>query len=436
MGTTGMTTIRLDYGRDGLAVEVPERNLIKVLRIRPADPLADPERSVAESLLHPIGCEPLGDLAAGKRTACIAVCDITRPVPNRIVLPPILRAIEKAGIAREDILLLIATGLHRPNEGGELLEMLGPEIVRDYRVENHVARDAASHVSLGLTEGGTPAYVDRRFVEADLHIVTGFIEPHLMAGFSGGRKLICPGLASVETARVFHGPVLMAHADAREGRIEGNPVHAEALAVARMARVDFAVDVALDEARRTVGVFSGELEASHRAGVAFVRKTVTDETPRLADIVVTTAAGHPLDATLYQAVKGATAAASVVREGGTIILAAECREGLGGEEFCRLLREYGDMEAFAKRLWDSDFFFIDQWQYQKLSQAAAKADVLLASGGLPADARSHVPIPLYETVETALQDALKKHGPDAGVVVIPAGPNVLARCGGDNTRDE
>ena len=422
-----MTTIRLDYGREGMNIEVPERNLIKVLRIRPAEPLADPERAVEDSLLHPIGCEPLAELARGKRSACIAVCDITRPVPNRIVLPPILRALEEAGIARENILLLIATGLHRPNEGDELLEMLGPEIVRNYRVENHVARDEASHVELGITDAGTPIRVDRRFVEADLHIVTGFIEPHLMAGFSGGRKLVCPGLASVKTVRVFHGPALMAHDDAREGCIEGNPVHAEALAAARMARADFAVDVALDEARRMVGVFSGELEASHRAGIDFVRKTVGDETPRPADIVITTCAGYPLDATLYQAVKGATAALPAVKEGGTIILAAECREGLGGKEFCRLLREHGDMDAFAKRLWDADFFFIDQWQYQKLSQAAAKANVVLVSDALPADARPYVPIPLYETVDAALQDALKKHGPDAGIVVIPAGPNVLAR---------
>ena len=350
-----MKTIRLDYGRDGLHVEVPEQNLIKVLQISPAEPLTNPEHSVGKSLLHPIGCEPLSAMAQDKRSACIAICDITRPVPNRIVLPPILRALEKAGIARENILLLIATGLHRPNEGSELLEMLGPEIVRDYRVENHAARDLASHVYLGLTEGGTPAYVDKRFVEADLHIVTGFIEPHLMAGFSGGRKLICPGLASVETVRTFHGPPLMGHANSREGCIKGNPVHVESLAVARMARVDFGVNVALDESRQMVGVFSGELEESHLAGVEFVRNTVSDETPRLADIVITTAAGHPLDASFYQAVKGATGALPVVKEGGTIILVAECREGLGGEEYRQLLCEYAvGIEIHGQRLLVAD----------------------------------------------------------------------------------
>ena len=431
-----MKSIRLDYGRDGLHVQVPERDLIKVLRISPVEPLTNPERSVEESLLYPIGCVPLGDMARNKRSACIAICDITRPVPNQIVLPPILGTIEKAGIAREDILILIATGLHRPNEGSELLAMVGPEIVRDYRVENHVARDFASHVYLGLTKGETPAYVDKRFVEAELHIVTGFIEPHLMAGFSGGRKLICPGLASVQTVKAFHGPTLMDHVNAREGCLEGNPVHAESLAVARMARVDFAVSVALDETRNMVGVFSGELEESHLTGVDFVRKTVTDETPRPADIVITTAAGHPLDATFYQAVKGATAALPVVRDGGTIILVAECLEGLGGEEFRQLLREYPDLDAFEKRLWDDEFFVIDQWQYQKLSQAARKAEVVLVSHGLPADMKTCVPIPVFATVEAALKDALKKHGPDAGIVVIPSGPNVLARCRGDNIPNE
>ena len=418
--------IQVDYGRQGMWVDVPAEDLVKVLRMHPAEPLAEPEAAVREALKQPIGTPPLAELARGRKTACVVVSDITRPVPNPLLLPPILETLEASGIDREHITILVATGLHRPNEGAELVELVGDFVAGNYRVVNHVARDEDSHVFLGTTSGGTPAYVDRRFVEADLHVVTGLIEPHLMAGFSGGRKVVCPGLISVETIRVFHGPRLLAHEKAREGILEGNPVHREALEVARLARVDFAVDVALDEQRRLVGVFAGELEASHLAGVEFVREHVRDTVAEPADVVVTSSAGYPLDTTFYQAVKGVTAAAGVVREGGVILLTAECSEGLGSPDFTGLLRDYPEPFAFERALFEENLFRIDQWQYQELVKVLHKADVALVNDALPEELRQLVPVPVFQRFDEAYAWAKQRLGSQVRTVVIPRGPYVLA----------
>jgi nickel-dependent lactate racemase len=418
--------IRIDYGRSGMEIELPEERLAKVLRMQPARPLANVPAATERALEEPIGCAPLRETARGRKSACIAICDITRPVPNRLLLPPILQTLVEAGIPRERILILIATGLHRPNEGKELEELLGPDLAGSLTVANHVARNAAQHVYLGRTRGGTPAYVDRRFVEADLHIIVGLIEPHLMAGFSGGRKVVCPGLVAVETMRWFHGASLLAHEAAQEGVLEGNPVHREAVEVARMARVDFALNVALDEARNVVGLFAGELEASFEEGVHFVRQHVWDTVSEPVDVVVTTSAGYPLDATFYQAIKGVTAASKIVKEGGTIILAATCSEGLGSADFVQLLRRYRNPREFEKVLQRADFFAIDQWQYQELVKVLRRAEVVLVNHTLPPEERMLVPIPVYSDFSAALEDALNKHGSEAKVAVIPRGPYVLA----------
>src|SRR5207248_4113362 len=195
-----------DYGRTGLPVELPDERVVGPLAIRPAAPLADPRGAVERALAHPTGTPPLAQVARGRRNACILICDITRPVPNRVILPPLLRILEGQGIRRENILILVATGLHRPNEGAELVEMVGPEIAANYRIENHHGKVREEHDYLGETPNGVPVYLDSRYVRADLKITTGLIEPHLMAGYSGGRKVICPGIAARDTVKVWHGP--------------------------------------------------------------------------------------------------------------------------------------------------------------------------------------------------------------------------------------
>jgi len=419
--------IKLAFGEEGLWVEVPNKALTKVLRMRPTPAIENPQRAVLEALEHPIGTPPLSRLAQGKKSARVAICDITRPVPNPITLPPLLQCLEDAGIPREHILIVIATGIHRPNLGEELNRLVGSEVARQYSIINHRAKEAGEHALLGSTSRGTPVYVDSRFLEGELRITCGFIEPHLMAGFSGGRKMICPGLASLETVRIMHGPKILEHPNAREGVLEGNPFHEEVLEMARMARVDFILDVALNESRQLAGIFAGHLEKAHQVGVEFVRDHAMDTVPEPVDVVVTTGGGYPLDATFYQAIKGLTAALPIVKEKGTLIIAAECREGLGSPEFSQLVRETPDLEVFMRKILQENFFVVDQWQLEELAKVTRRAEVYLVSRGISPSDRSQMPIKVVETVEDALEEAFRKHGPQAKVAVIPQGPYVLAR---------
>lgn len=418
--------IQIDYGKTGLWIEVPEKNLVKILQMKPAEPLAMPMQAVNLALQSPIGSEPLASLARRHRSACIVICDITRPVPNKIILPPILSVLEANGIARNHITILIATGLHRPNWGSELEYLIGAEIAANYRIVNHDARNKSSHTYLGTTSRGTPIWVDTTYVQADLKITTGFIEPHLMAGFSGGRKLICPGIASLDTIRVMHSPRILDDAHAREGVLQGNPFHEEALEIAHSAGVDFIVNVALDEKRRITGIFAGDLEQAHLQGVDQVRSHVRDTVPQPVDIVITTSAGYPLDATFYQAIKGVTAALPIVKEGGTIILAAECAEGLGSPEFSQLVRDTTDLQQFMKNIWQDDFFVIDQWQLEELAKASRKAEVYLFSEGIPPADKTSMPVVTIPSVAQGIELAQKRHGEKATIAVIPKGPYILA----------
>jgi nickel-dependent lactate racemase len=417
--------ITLDYGRTGLEVELPDDRLVGPLAIRPAVPLADPQAAVTAALARPLGSPPLAQVARGRRNACILVCDITRPVPNRILLPPLLRTLEGQGIARRDILLLVATGLHRPNEGAELDEMLGPEIAANYRVENHHGKVLEEHDHLGVTPRGVPVYLDRRYVRADLKITTGLIEPHLMAGYSGGRKVICPGIAALETVKVWHGPQFLEHPRADCGCVEGNPVHEENTRIALMAGCDFIVNVCLDGQRRITWVGAGDMIRAWEEGVRFVEGVVKVPVPEPCEVVVTSCAGYPLDTTWYQAVKGLTGALPIVKRGGTIILAASLSEGLGSPEFQGLMADNPDLRVFKQRILGKDYFVMDQWQLEELAKVVERCKVKVVSHGLPPQTlrRCHVePVP---TVEQAVADCLAEYGPRARIAVIPKGPYVL-----------
>ncbi len=269
-----MVRIKLDYGRTGLDVDLPEDRLVGQLAMKTTQPLENPQAALAQALAHPIGTTSLAKLAHGRRNACILICDITRPVPNKIILPPLLRTLEEQGIARRDILILNATGLHRPNEGSELVEMVGADIAANYRIENHHGKVLEEHDYLGTTPNDVPVYLDSRYVRADLKITTGLIEPHLMAGYSGGRKVICPGIAALETVKVWHGPKFLEHPKADCGFLEGNPVHEENTRIALMAGCDFIVNVALDGQRRITWLGAGDMIKAWEEGVRFVENVV------------------------------------------------------------------------------------------------------------------------------------------------------------------
>src|SRR5215472_14695900 len=331
--------IDLAFGKTGLRADLPEGFRYRVLEARTAMPLPEWQATLERALDNPIGAPPLAELALGKRSAAISVCDITRPAPNRLTLPPVLRRLKQAGIASEAITILIATGLHRPATESEIHEICGGEIVAAYRVVNHDARNLSSHRRLGSTRSGTPVYIDERFAAADLHITLGFIEPHLMLGYSGARKLIAPGLAAQETIKVLHSPKFMRDAGAIEGSIEGNPLHRELLEIAHLARHDFILDVALARDRSIAGVFAGDAERAHRTGVEFVSQTMMETLEEPVDAAITSAAGYPLDLTFYQTVKGITAASHIVRPGGRILVVGACEEGAGAPEFRHMILE-------------------------------------------------------------------------------------------------
>src|SRR5512143_3833000 len=320
---------QLAFGRTGLDIDLPDTHEYSVLKSPSIAALADPVASIEAALDRPIQGEPLARLAAGKRSAAISVCDITRPAPNPTVLPPLLRRLQAAGIPKEGIRILIATGLHRAATPAEIRQIVGEEIAANFEVLNHDARNAAQHRRLGTSKSGTPVFVDERFIDADLHLSLGFIEPHLMLGFSGGRKLIAPGLAAQETIKELHSSRFMRDPRAREGSIDDNPLHAELLEIARLARHDFLIDVSLSQDRRIAAVFAGEPAGAHRAGVEWVRNSLTQHLDHPADAVITTGGGHPLDMTFYQCIKGITAAESMVRTGGRILMVGECSEGVG-----------------------------------------------------------------------------------------------------------
>ena len=421
--------VHLEYGRTGMDVELPDANVVKCLQYKPLDPLPDPEAAVRDGLARPIGALPLAELARGRRNACVAICDVTRPVPNAILLPPILETLEAAGIPRDQITILVATGMHRPNVGEELRSMVGDFVADQYRIENHRGQELGEHAYLGKTSRGVPVWIDSRYAQADLKITTGLIEPHFMAGFSGGRKLICPGLAAFETVKHWHGPDFLEHPNARCGCLEGNPVHEENTAIGRMAGCDFIVNVVIDAKRQILRVVAGDMEAAFEEGVAFARLPVTDTVAEPVDIVVTSSAGHPLDTTYYQSVKGMVGATAIVKQGGTIILAASLSEGIGSPEFRSLFDDNPTLDAFMERLLSKQSFVMDQWQLEEYAKARRHAKIKVVSDGLPAETLRRLFVEPAPSVEAAVADALKEYGPNATIAVIPKGPYVMAELG-------
>jgi len=415
------------YGTGTLPIEIPDKNVAGVLEISESVPLSDGDRAVQEALAQPIASSPLAELSKGRESACIVISDITRPVPNKVILPPILATLEHTGIPREKITILIATGIHRPNNAEELEIMVGRDLMEKYRIVNHFSQQSETHTYLGTTQNGTPVHIDKTYLEADLKIITGLIEPHLMAGYSGGRKAICPGIASIETMKVMHGPELMEHPKSAVGILEGNPFHLEATEIALMAGVDFNVNVAIDKHRQITGVFAGDMVESHLAGAQFVETPAKVTFPAAADAVVVSSAGYPLDATFYQAIKGLLTAVEVVKQGGSILLVAACSEGIGSKPFTDLIFKTDDLTAFVQGLYNPANFVIDQWQLEELAKVARKADIYFYTDGIPYHQRVKLFVHPLKNAQEGIEEILTRYGADAQIAVIPEGPYVLAQ---------
>lgn len=420
--------VELLYGRDGLTVELPDDLDVEVIAKPPMPLVADPAAAVANSLARPTGSAPLDELAADAERACILVCDITRPVPNHLFLRPLIETMTGAGMDPDAITVVVATGLHRPNEGAELAEVVGdPWVFDTVAVENHFARVDADHVDLGVTPGmGTPVKLDRRFVEADLRIATGLVEPHFMAGWSGGRKLIAPGVAHADTITTFHSARFMEHPAATSCVLDGNPLHAEQLAIVEMIGGAHGVNTVIDDERRLSFVNFGEIVAAHDEAVAHVARYARVPLAEQFSTVVTTSAGFPLDATYYQTVKGMDAALGALAPGGDLIIASSCIEGLGSGHFVaaqRRLVEVGP-ERFLAEISAKQFAAIDEWQTEKLLGPLRAGRVHLFAEGLTGEARSLTGVTMVESVADAVAASVARHG-DRRVAVIPEGPYVI-----------
>ena len=418
--------VDLAFGKAGLEANLPAGFDYRLLEAKSAAPLPDERAALEEALEHPIGCVSLREMASGKKTAAISVCDITRPAPNRRTLPVVLKVLHEAGIPVAGVTICIATGLHRIATAAELDEILSPEIAAKYRIFNHDAKILADHRYLGETASGIPVHVAEAFVGADLRITLGFIEPHLMLGYSGGRKLVAPGLAAQETIKVIHSPRFMRNKLSVEGSIHDNPLHKELQEIARMAGHSFMLDVSLTRKREIAAVFAGHPEQAHAAGVEFVSEVMLEKLGKPVDAVVTTCAGYPLDLTFYQAVKGVTAASHIVREGGKILICSECAEGAGAPEFCEMVKRFSSPKAFLDAVKDAPVA-VDQWQLEKLAMVLENKQVVFLTPGVPVELREAMWGPVFSDFDAAMSSLVEGLAPGSRIAVIPEGPYVLAR---------
>jgi nickel-dependent lactate racemase len=421
-----MTAVYFAFGKQGIQLSMPDGPRYEVVESRTAAALEDVASALDASLDHPIAGPSLLALASGKKTAAISVCDITRPAPNWVTLPPLLRRLHQAGIPVEGVTILIATGLHRGATAEEIRSIMGPEIAAKYRVVNHDARAEEEHRWLGSTKRGTPVYIDERFMAADLHISLGFIEQHLMLGFSGGRKLIAPGVAGQQTIKAIHSPKFMREPMATEGSILENPLHAELLEMAQMAGHHFMLDVTLTQDRQISGVFAGSPVEAHAAGMEFLQRTSLEKLSGLADVVITSSAGYPLDLTFYQTIKGVTAAQHIVRPGGRILLLGECEEGVGSPDFARKLAAFTGYEEYLEEIREAEVV-VDQWQLEKLALTGLQNELFFYTPGVTREQLGALGARSFSNVEDALTAVLSDLPEGARVALLPEGPYVYAR---------
>lgn len=411
--------VNLAYGQGHLAVELPDKRTT-IIEPTHTPGLPDERAAVLAALEKPIGAKPLKELIRPTDKVCIGFTDITRATPNERLIPWLLEHLTH--LPRENITLLNALGTHRPNTKAELEKLLSPAVVRDYRVLNHEPENPAALVQFGTTRDGTSALINRHVAEADVRITTGFIEPHFFAGFSGGPKGIMPGLAGLETVMSNHGAKNIGNPKSTFGMTEGNPIWEEMRDIALRIGPTFLLNVTLNEQRGITGVFAGDLLGAHKAGFEFVRRSAMQRVKSAFEIVVTTNSGYPLDQNLYQGVKGMSAGARIIQEGGTLILACECREGVPAKSpLDNLLRSAGSPEEILALLATPGFVRPEQWQAQIQSLIQRRAKVLIYSS-LPDEIVRAAHLTPCHDIGAAVKERLEQLGPEARVAVLPQGP--------------
>jgi nickel-dependent lactate racemase len=408
------------YGQDTIKLTLPDS--ARLLDPKEAPALDDPGSAVIEALNRPIGGAPLSELAKGRKNACLVISDITRPVPNQVILLPMLKVLEDAGMKREEISILIATGMHRPNEGEELEYMVGAEIMNNYRILNHFCRKDED-MRLVAEMDGAPIELNRHYLDADLKIITGLIEPHMYAGYSGGRKALLPGISSFRTMQYMHSFKMIDHPKVTNCVLEGNPFHQAGERVCELAGVDFMLNVVINKDRETVGVYAGHYSQAHLAGCAEVASHAVHTLEEPADLVITSAGGYPLDATFYQVSKGLIMAKNMVKPTGAIVIAAECREGFGSPEYCQLIDAGHGWQRFFDEMSQPDNFVIDQWCLQTTYQALHHTErIYVYSGHLSHTGLEGMGFSKVDDLQACVDSLLPQ---SRSVVAVPQGPYVV-----------
>lgn len=419
--------LRLDYGTDGLEVEVPQTATV----IEPAHTAALPDTHAAlmDAVRRPAGTARLRELVRPGQRVGISVCDFTRPQPRRQMLEAIFEELTEVG--PDAFTIFVATGTHRANTAEELGQMLGAEIVSSYRVVNHVARDESTLRRAGTTGNGVEVLMNAEWLDCDFRITTGFVEPHFFAGFSGGPKMAAPGLAGLETVMTLHDAAHIGSPNATWGVTHGNPVHDDVREIARMTGVDFAIDVTLNRHKEVTAVFAGGLFKEHAAACEVARRTAMRPVEAPFDVVLTTNSGFPLDQNLYQAVKGMSAAAKVVKTGGTIICAAECRDGIPDHGSYAEILASGNSPGELLSLINSPGYRVpDQWQVQIQAMVQERARVQVKAGMLSDEQLSAAHFEPVDDVTNAVEAALASAGRGATLCVLPQGPQTIPYLSG------
>jgi nickel-dependent lactate racemase len=412
--------VELAYGRRGTSVEVPDGAEVIAPLEEPG--LRDEAAAITATLRQPLSGSPIHELTKGAAQIVVVFPDLTRPMPNRTVLPPLLAELAHCGVPDERITLLCATGTHRQASAAEMEELVGPEIVGRYAIVDHDGTSAA-HIEVGVVDG-TAVLLQREYVEADLRIITGFVEPHFFAGFSGGPKAVCPGLAANSTILEAHHPRRIADARATFVTREGNPVHDFVRAATALAPPHLSLDVAINRARQVTAVFAGPLPAAHDAACAHVQSAAVRVVEAPFDLVVSTNGGYPLDRNLYQAVKGMAAAERIVRPGGIIVMAAACEDGVPADgAFARIVAAADTTDDLLGASGEAE---LDRWQAQVLGRVLARAEVHLFAPGLDAGTPPSALLTLVPDLDAAVAAACARLGPGARVAVMPEGPLTVA----------
>ena len=421
-------SVSIRYGKGELHIRLPKGCEPTIIR-KPAMPvLEDPLAAIHDSLLKPVDAPSIEKISKGVQRACIVICDITRPVPNGIILKGLIEQLRDHGVSLDRITILIATGLHRPNLGNEMREVVGDDwVFNNVRIENHFARDRQWMVDLGCTPtDGIPVILNRYLVDADLRIAVGLVEPHFMAGYSGGRKVIAPGVAGEETIRTFHNHRFMADPLACNGNLANNPLHRGQLEILKLLGKTYAINTVIDEARRMSFVNFGDCEKSHLASVAFVKRYAEVPIERQFQTLVTSAAGYPLDKTYYQTVKGMVAPIQILADGGQMIVASACEEGLGSHEYRQSQSRLMSLgrQGFLDRIRPMPLADVDGWQTHMLLRTLAVGNVSLFSEGIKGNERELTGVQMIESIEDAIAESISRTG-DRAVAIVPEGPYVI-----------